>query len=607
MTDSRRTASGAADRGPTARQQLAIAEANSLAARTLLATLAENGLREIVLCAGSRNTPLIIAAMEHPELRCHQLLDERVAGFFALGLARERGLASCVITTSGSAVANLLPAVVEAAASRIPLLLLSADRPPELRECGAPQTMDQQRLFGTHCRWYFEPQVPQSECRAEAYASTALLAWSRAHGAPAGPVHLNLPFREPLWLADAAGTATPPHRSATALRGVSSLSDQSCDALALRLQHPRTAIICGPLALGEDTPELGAGLATLAQACGWPLVLDGACSFRHGHEIFPELITHSDLFLRVPEARQELLANQLLCFGGTPTSSALARYLGEHEQAEVIRFDEGCQLRDPHHRTTLLVDAAPTAAVRQLLARLSGQMQERDIGWTRRWQALELGAATRADAACAEGLWEGAVARTLVATLPAASLLHVASSMPIRDLDALGGRSGAPLRVHASRGVNGIDGTVSTFWGEASARQDTSAPAVLVVGDLAFQHDLGGVLAASAAPPPGSSVIVVIDNGGGAIFEFLGIRAHPQAFVPHFLCPQARSPATLGQGLGLTPRLVAEPGELRPTLEAALSHPGLNLIVVIVDREQNVRRHHQLWHEVAQCCRELQH
>lgn len=564
---------------------------NRAAAHALVAALARGGVREAVVSPGSRNTPLVLALHTLAgagALRLHVVLDERAAGFFALGLARASGRPALLCCTSGSAGAHYLPALTEASASRVGLVVLTADRPAELQGCGAPQTMDQTRMFGSFVKYYADLSEP-STGDVRWLAGVAARALYAAGGPDAGPVHLNVPFREPLWDAEEGPPPAPLAYAPRWVRGRPTVDEGVLDELAAWLDGAeRGLIVVGPRelhALGAGPDPLPAALGALAARLGWPILADACSNLRYGP--IPTLV--AEALVRGPCAG--LAPDRVLRLGGLPTSKALVQWL-DRSGAESIGVDPGGRWTDPDHRVGLWVEADPAALCAALLPRVHPR-----AGWAARWTQAGAQAEALLAAACSEApLWEGAVARAVVEAAPPGALLHVASSMPVRDLDALTPAGDRALRVACSRGVNGIDGTLSTALGEAQAWE---GPTLALLGDLAFLHDLGAINLAAALPRPLTAVVV--DNGGGNIFGFLPIGQHPTAFEPCFLTPQATQPAALARAAGAAVWEVTELDALRVALGEALGRPGggLRLVVARVHRQHNLDAHRRAWAAVA--------
>ncbi|MEZ4432242.1 MAG: 2-succinyl-5-enolpyruvyl-6-hydroxy-3-cyclohexene-1-carboxylic-acid synthase [bacterium] len=542
------------------------AAANAAAAAQLAAGLADAGVRAAVISPGSRNTPLVLALAARPDIAAHSVVDERVAGFLALGLARASGRPVVLSCTSGSAGAHYLPALIEAWHSRVPLVVVTADRPAELHGCGAPQTIDQRHLFGGFVHLSRDlpapaPGLPDAWIRAAAADATRR---ARRRG---GPVHLNAAFREPLWmpgLAVEAPAARPEAAEAP-------FTAPPLAALADRVTAARRGVIVA----GPGAPPL----APLAEALGWPLLAEAAAGPNPGR------ITTADALLRGPFARHR--PDLALRFGLPPTAKSLNRWL---HGVDTITVDPHGDRLDPTHAAAV-VEADPAA----LAAALAALPTAPDADWRPRWRRAEAIARATLDRHLRDGLWGGAIAAALTAARPAA--IHAGNSMAIRDLDLA---DPGPARVYSSRGANGIDGTIATAAGEALA---TAGPLAALLGDLSALHDAGGLLHAGALDRP--LTLVVADNGGGGIFEYLPIAAHAAAFERWFLTPRSTRLDALCAAAGVRYAEVTAAPALAPALAAAINRPGVDCVHVRVDRQDDTARHRAAWAAVAAATEDL--
>ena len=573
-------------------------------ASALVEGLVGAGLRDVCVAPGSRSTPLVLALAEREGLRRYVHLDERSAAFFALGIGKRTGRPAAVVTTSGTAVANLHPAVLEASRSGAPLLLLTADRPPRLRGTDANQTVHQPGLFGGAVRLFHDVGAPSADPAELRYVrGLGARAWSAALGRPAGPVHLNLPFEKPLQpepgaVRQGAGAADDGERDRPAAAPAVAATRRTVEpAVGIRLTGrvsgtARGVIVAGP---DPDPDRLGPAARELARATGWPLLADPLSGARFGGDAAGTALGAYDLFLRSPSVRDALRPDLVLRFGGPPTSRVLHDYLeGAEDAHRVVASD---QEPWPDHR------AVADEVVRADPATLCGELADRVVGgeagvageWGERWHGVERAARRAVVGALGSSPPEGAVLEAVARAAPADATLFVGSSMPVRDLDAFGAPRDAALRVVGNRGASGIDGSVSTALGAAVAGH---GPAVAVIGDLALLHDVNGLRAASAYGIP--LVLVVIDNDGGGIFHLLPVREHEPHFEPYFGTPHGlelghaaalygvrhrRLEAGVGgEGEGLQ-------GELQGAVEEALAEGAPAVIEVPSDREENrVRR-----------------
>jgi len=564
--------------------------------RAFVDELTRCGLRDACTSPGSRSTPLVLSLARDGRVRATSHLDERCGSFFALGLAKASGRPVALACTSGTAAANYAPAVIEAHEARVPLLVLTADRPPELRDVGAGQTIDQVKLYGSAAKWFAEiddhPATPERIRWLRGLACRAY--WTALEGRP-GPVHLNFSLREPLVLDGPLPTGEPggggrdggrpwvarPGRATAPGAGV-------VDGLAGALEErPRAVLVAGR---AERDPHLGATLAAFAERAGIVLLAEPTSGARRG----PAAVAHYDALLRDPAWAAAHRPELVLRVGDLPTSKPLRQWLhGLEETTLQVAFDPENAWQDPTGAVTTLLPADPRAVLEALGDRLP--REPRDRSWLEHWSSGDRAAA---DAIASvlngrEDLSEPRVAAELGARLPAVATLVVASSMPIRDVETFFPARPAPPRVLANRGANGIDGTVSTAFGVAAAK---AGPVVLLIGDVALAHDVGGLLAARRLALP--LVIVLLDNDGGGIFDFLPVAREGAAFEEHVATPHGLDFAHAAALYGLTHESVAAPGPFRAALDRALAVPGATLIHVRTRRDENVALHRRVWEAV---------
>jgi 2-succinyl-5-enolpyruvyl-6-hydroxy-3-cyclohexene-1-carboxylate synthase len=590
-------------------------------ALTLVDELARAGLTDACLAPGSRSAPLALALAEHPAVRVHVHIDERSAAFFALGAAKRAGRPAAVLCTSGTAAANLHPAVLEADHARAPLLVLTADRPPELRGTGANQATDQLKLYGTAVRWFCEVGPPTGGPDAGRYwRSLASRAWAAATGPPAGPVHLNLAFAEPLVPPPAGGTARgtaplaspraggaagagaaawpllggepapgrpgeAPWTAAPAVTPPPGAAEIAALAAAVR-EARRGVLVAG---WGAELDPRAADL--FAAATGWPVLADPLSGARRG----PHAVSAYDGLLRAPRFAAAHRPDLAVRVGGGPTSKALAGWLDE-SVAQVLVDPAGGWL-DPGRTASLRLVADPSSLLAATAAALGEGHGERPRGdWLAGWLEAE-----RLARGAIDGLldgwpepFEGQVARDLVAGLPDGATLVVGSSMPVRDVDAFA-RPRDGLRFVANRGLSGIDGFVATALGVAAAGEE---PVAALCGDLTVLHDASTLL--GAAGRSRGAVLVVCDNDGGGIFSFLPqARLPAELFEPLFGTPHGLDLAALAAAARLPCRRVEKAAELLPALHGALAGGGTELLLVAGDRATNLARHRAVTEAVA--------
>jgi 2-succinyl-5-enolpyruvyl-6-hydroxy-3-cyclohexene-1-carboxylate synthase len=502
------------------------------------------GMRHAVTCPGSRNAPLILTLAGHPGIEAVSVIDERSAGFVALGLAKASGRPVAVTCTSGTAATNLHPAVAEAWEARVPLIVLTADRPPELRGVGAGQAIDQLNLYGSAAKLFVEvgAHQPGRETAIHHRALACRAYWTARGGRP-GPVHLNFPLREPLApareeLAASDWSGREDGRPWTELREhATAPHGDDVHALASRIAAtPRGAIVCGP-----TSEQVAEPAARLAAGAGWPLLAEPTSGVRCGDHDRSHVVAHYDVLLRALPFARDHAPELVLRVGDTPTSKPLREWLADAPQ---VVLDPHAAWNEPTRRAELLLHAAAAPALDALAAALEMRTPERDPAWLASWR--EADALVPPALAEAPDPFEPKVLARLEPELPDEALVWVSSSMPIRDVEAYFPQSPKRLRFLANRGANGIDGVVSSALGAALG---SGRPTWLLTGELALLHDVGGLLAARRA---GVDLrIVCLNNGGGAIFDFLPVAEHadPALYEEHIATPADVDLSRLAPGL----------------------------------------------------------
>ncbi|MDH3306006.1 MAG: 2-succinyl-5-enolpyruvyl-6-hydroxy-3-cyclohexene-1-carboxylic-acid synthase [Acidimicrobiia bacterium] len=548
--------------------------------RPLIDTLANLGLRHACITPGSRNTPLALAVADHPLVRSWIHIDERSAGFFGLGMARATRTPVVLICTSGTAAAEYLPALAEAELGRVPLIVLTADRPPELRDSGASQTIHQEHMYGRAVKWAHDAAPPDPAADPTRYAARlATQAWTFTNEAPRGPVHLNLPFRDPLAPIQVDGEASRPGLRPVVHLGRLSADDGALLDVAGRLRGLRTLIVVGPI----DEPGLSEAVIALADALDSPVIADALSGLRTGTHPLDRVIVTGDALARSGRLDTDLRPDAVIRFGAQPTSKALNGWMSERTDVEQIWVDDA-GWRDATASATVIIRSHPEETAR----RLSDLVEPGPSGWPDRW--------ADAEAAVLEA-WrdlpfpsEPAVAAILAEALPDGSSLMVGSSMPIRDIDAFFGGQERSLRVLGNRGANGIDGLISTALGVAAV----SGPTYVLTGDLSLVHDLTAV---SAGVRLGLDLtIVLVDNGGGGIFHFLPQADFPEHFETHLATPHELDLPAIVTAMGANHTEATTVDELAEIVVVRPS--GISVVTVRTDRTANRQLHHELFGRV---------
>jgi len=559
---------------------------------TLAAVLADEwvraGVTDVAVAPGSRNAPLTLALTAEPRLRLHVRVDERSAGFFALGCARASGRPAVVCCTSGTAAAHLHPAVLEARHGQVPLMVCTADRPPELRDTGAGQTINQVGLYGDAPRWFCDVDAPAQ--RADAgrwWRALASRAAAAAVGPPAGPVHLNLAFRDPLAPTGRPLLDAPPRAAGEPWTAIVPARRVVDDPTLSRLTAGIAACRRGILVAGWGTEVALPVVERFAARARWPVLADPLSGLRAG----PHAVSTYDALLRAPGFAAANRPDLVLRLGAAPTSAAATRWIASAPEQWLV--DPDARWLDPSHSVTRRIEADATPLL-EGLGHLLGDVPG-DTTWPDGWREADRRARRAIDAELdgSEEPFEGRVARDVVAALPPQSSLIVASSMPVRDVESFAGaRSG--VRVLANRGVNGIDGLVSTTLGVAAV---SPGPTVALTGDLSFLHDANGLLGAGGL----HATFVVVDNDGGGIFSFLPYAqtVTAEAFETVLATPPGVDVAEVARAHGVSVTEVEKASELGPALDRAVEGPGLQLLRVRTDRATNVARHDAVWSAVA--------
>jgi 2-succinyl-5-enolpyruvyl-6-hydroxy-3-cyclohexene-1-carboxylate synthase len=555
------------------RTEIMTATDTYLLLRAFCDELARCGMEHACTSPGSRCTPIVLSLVREPRIRSWSHVDERCAGFFALGAAKRSGRPVVVTCTSGTAAANLAPAVIEARHARVPLIVLTADRPPELREVGAGQAIDQIKLYGDAVKWFFEVGVDSATPESLRWIRTlACRACGTALHGPPGPVHLNFPLREPLVL----DGALPEDASGRKDNRPYVVVDAPPPTTAAGGRHPfgRVVIVAG----AERDAVAGRELAGFAARAGIPLLADPLSGSRHG----AAAIAHYDLLLRDRRFADAHRPEFVIRTGDLPTSKPLRAWLAELDAAQ-IAVDPDAIWHDPAAVVGMRV-SAPTRAL--LDAMTAGEVIAAPPEWLASWRAADDAAGEALTRALGDELSEPLVARSLGEWLDARATLYVASSMPIRDVELyLPAREDGP-RVLANRGANGIDGTVSSAFGAAAVGD---GPVVLLIGDVALAHDIGGLLAARRLGL--ALTIVLLNNDGGGIFHFLPVAGQTDAFEEHVATPHGLDFAHAAKLYGCDFQRPGTVADLRTAVEDSIAGTGTTIIEVRTDRVENLQLH----------------
>ncbi|MBD1808435.1 2-succinyl-5-enolpyruvyl-6-hydroxy-3-cyclohexene-1-carboxylic-acid synthase [Microcoleus sp. FACHB-SPT15] len=571
---------------------------NTVWASILVETLQRLGLTTAVICPGSRSTPLTIAFAQHHQIEAIPVLDERSAAFFALGIARTTGCPVVLVCTSGTAGANFYPAVIEAKESRVPLLVLTADRPSELRDCHSGQTIDQLKLYGNYPNWQAELAVPSLEIGMLNYLrQTVIHAWERSLFPVPGAVHLNIPFRDPL--------DPLPQLDTDILKPQLQLEDFFAHIPNSQFPIPNSpspipyqewqqceqGIIIAGSAQPQHPREYCEAIANLSKALGWAVLAEGLSPVRNYADLNPYLISTYDLILRNRQLAQQLTPKMVIQLGELPTSKELRTWLDNSQPRRWI-IDSSDHNLDPLHGKTIHL----RMSVEQLGLWTDEEMGKQgkrenipgspsqNCSYLQRWCEAEakVRAAVDQTMTTMTQLFEGKVAWLLSQILPPMTPLFIANSMPVRDVEFFWSPGNTGVRPFFNRGANGIDGTLSTALGVAHRNQSS----VMLTGDLALLHDTNGFLLKNKFV--GHLTIVLINNNGGGIFEMLPISKFDPPFEEFFATPQNINFAHLCVTYGVEHQLISSWEQLKQRLNP-LPTQGIRILELQTDRKADAR------------------
>ena len=554
----------------------------------MIRELVRLGVDTFYVCPGSRSSPLAISAAEFGKLMVVHF-DERGAAFAALGHARATGRPSVIITTSGSAVANLWPAVCEASNDGVPLILLTADRPPELRDTGSNQTMDQVKYFGSYARWYVDMPCPDTKISPAFVLSTVDYAFHRAMSPLAGPVHLNQMFREPLapvaeqdsadaWLKQVGKwwKSRSPWTQYTDTRLSPGINE--IQRIKLKLAKARRGVIIAGAVSGTDDSR---AISKFAEKLGWPLIPD----IRSGLRLKPGadvIIQMADQILLSDKFRRAVAPDVIVHLGGRITSKRIQQFISQSSADYVLIHDQSTRM-DPDHRVTCRITATLPAILNRLATDKRGASS-----WLRKWvivnNAVQL--KWRSIAEKATELSEPGVAHIVARSIPAGHRLALASSMPIRDMDMYGLSEADAGIVASNRGVSGIDGNIASAIGFACGAK---SPVTLIIGDLAFLHDMNSLAMLKSSPYP--VTIIVVNNNGGGIFSFLPIASAPRHYETCFGTPHGMEFAEVAAMHDVNYAHISTGKEFKSLYREFADSGRHGIIEVRTDRADNVKLH----------------
>lgn len=558
--------------------------------------LVKSGLKEVVISPGSRSTPLALTICEHKALNEWVIIDERSAAFFALGMAQKTRRPVALVCTSGTAATNYFPAIAEAYYNRVPLIVLTTDRPHELRDVGAPQAIDQINLYGNHVKWFKEMALPDMTSHILTYVQqTAMRAVSTATSDCPGPVHLNFPFREPLvpdftlnGVAERLNykqiddlTAMQP------IKGYRQLTSDQIQLILQQIRHQKKGlIVCGP----QISKPAAKAISALAKTWKIPVLADPLSQLRAGEGEKSQVISSYDAILRHDDIRRRLRPDYIIRFGAMPVSKMYRFYVELHKDVLQFVVDESEGFRDPTNYMSQFVYAQYESFCDALIQ--ATDEITTDVSWLKLWQKMEKTAHSHLFTPSEECITEGEAIRGLLEVIPNGSCIYIGNSMPVRDLDTFFKPTNKDITILGNRGVNGIDGMVSSGVGAAAVGDRVT----LVLGDLSFYHDLNGLLATKHYDI--DITILVINNDGGGIFSFLPQAKHEKHFEKLFGTPLNINFHHAVKMYGGYFTTVTHEKQLQRELTKSYDRKGLSVIEVRTNRKENERWHREKWHHI---------
>ncbi|MGM8211942.1 2-succinyl-5-enolpyruvyl-6-hydroxy-3-cyclohexene-1-carboxylic-acid synthase [Virgibacillus sp. W0430] len=558
--------------------------------------LAQSGLRNVVISPGSRSTPLAMMFAEHEQIKDWVIIDERSAAFFALGIAKESMKPVALLCTSGTAAANYYPAVVEAYYSRIPIIVLTADRPHELRDSGASQTINQINMYGDYIKWFHDMALPEASEQSLSYVrSKASRVIYEACSGNKGPVHLNFPFREPLVpdfnVTDFWGKRNERRPYHAMMSGEKKLSVTDLEKLAASINgYKKGVIVCGP----QVDQQLASAIVKLAAAWNIPVLADPLSQLRAGSHSKEQIIEGFDAILRYPAIRNRLKPDYIIRFGAMPISKNYLFYVKEMQNVQQFVVEVHSGSRDPAGNATQFIYSDPVTLCDDLRNH-SSATDNLNREWLAEWQQLNQSAKKHLmNQMDDQGeLTEGEAVKCLFEAIPMHSCLFVGNSMAIRDVDTFFMATEKNISIHANRGASGIDGVVSSALGTAAS---ATKAATLIIGDLSFYHDLNGLLTAKQYDL--NLTILLLNNNGGGIFSFLPQAKHERNFEKLFGTPLH---IDFEQAINMYDgkySVADTPEKLKRLLALSYAQSGLSVIEVKTDRNANVQWHRDKWSRI---------
>ena len=558
------------------------AQLNYKWAQSLIDGMVASGLQHVVISPGSRSTPLTLACSRHPDLKTWVQIDERCAAFFALGLARETEVPVALVCTSGSAPSHWLPAVIEANHNLVPLILLTANRPPELWGWGENQTIDQSQLFSGQTRSFFQLPLPEDNEHLTQYSKQlGQRAFTESRWPLSGPVHLDIPFREPL-VPDEFNSALNnrwTYNEPSALP-ILTPNEARIEKLAKQISAGKGIIVAGP-----ETTKINYAdeFVSLANKLGVPILADPLSGLRFGQHNLKHIVTTYDTFLRNTDFVSAHQPDWIFRLGAMPVSKSLQQYMATCTNAHHILVDPCSRWQDPQHQTTERIIGNNHIVCEQLLKH---DLSPAPAEWFNDFMQQEQQARDKMKAVCDESI----LIKELIAEIPDESIIFSGNSMPIRNFDSFSESSNKILRIIANRGASGIDGNVSTLAGLAAARSKTKGIVVGLIGDLTCYHDMNGLLATRDQ----DVLIIVVNNGGGGIFHHLP-QSKLAEFEQFWQTPHGLDFEKVASLYDIAFYRVDGISDFSTTLKQAMNKTGARMLEVLIDPEQSRRKYQTYW------------
>lgn len=556
--------------------------------------LVKGGLTNVVISPGSRSTPLAMMMCEHKDIKEWVMVDERSAAFFALGMAKETGKPVALLCTSGTAAANYYPAIVEAHYGRVPLVVLTTDRPHELRDIGAPQAIEQIKMYGDYVKWFHEVALPEDTPQMLSYIrNKAMRAVHVAKEGNPGPVHLNFPFREPLvpdFSIDGLWKETTERAEQTNFNGTKQLSAEELFNLSQQMVDLQDGVIvCGP----QMDEKLAQSVVKLASTLNIPILADPLSQLRAGKHDKAQIIEGYDAILRNQSIRKRLKPAYIIRFGAMPVSKSYLLYENEHQEVPKFIIENNEGFRDLTGVASTFIYAESKSFCDSLVGCIDHVKTSTE--WLEKWQQFNQIVKRNLTESSTSSIAEGEAVQILLERMPTESTLYVGNSMAVRDVDTFFMTTDDSIFVLANRGTNGIDGVVSSALGAAAT---STKRVTLIIGDLSFYHDLNGLLAAKQYAL--NITILLVNNNGGGIFSFLPQAQEEKHFETLFGTPLNIEFQPMIEAYGGKYSIARSKEELKEKFAESYQSSGLSVIEVKTNRQENLIWRQQKWQTIEQ-------